>query len=304
KENKYVQGLQVNGEAYTKNYITHEDIAEGGTLDFDMGPEPSDWGSKLTDLPESITPAATDGLFAPESLGDVTDQAVEEDVGIASDSDGSDTSKLFDNTSRTQLELEGETPWIQYQFTGAKKKANMYTLTSANALDGSDPQAADPKSWVLKGSDDGENWTVLDERENKSFKWRKYTRAFEISEPEAYSYYQLEITDNAGHQTTALAEVELLGYGEQLIGLAAGMQDVVDQLVAEGEFKNNGASRSLLMHLTAVERFEEKGDEDKVVKHMEGFQKLLDQQHKTALISEDAYKLLKGNAAYMLQRWE
>ncbi|MFD1173177.1 GH92 family glycosyl hydrolase [Oceanobacillus picturae] len=304
KENKYVQGLQVNGEAYTKNYITHEDIAEGGTLDFDMGPEPSDWGSKLTDLPESITPAATDGLFAPESLGDVTDQAVEDDAGIATDSDGSDTSKLFDNTSRTQLELEGKTPWVQYQFTGEKKKANMYTLTSASAADGSDPQAADPKSWVLKGSDDGENWTVLDERENETFKWRKYTRAFEIAEPEAYSYYQLEITDNAGHQTTALAEVELLGYGEQLIGLAAGMQDVVDQLAEEGEFKNNGASRSLLMHLTAVERFEEKGDEDKVVKHMEGFQKLLDQQHKTALISEDAYKLLKGNAAYMLQRWE
>ncbi|CDO03713.1 putative alpha-1,2-mannosidase [Oceanobacillus picturae] len=304
KENKYVQGLQVNGEAYTKNYITHEDIAEGGTLEFDMGPEPSDWGSKLTDLPESITPAATDGLFAPESLGDVTDQAIEEDAGIATDSDGSDTSKLFDNTSRTQLELEGKTPWVQYQFTEEKKKANMYTLTSANAADGSDPQAADPKSWVLKGSDDGENWTVLDERENESFKWRKYTRAFEIAEPEAYSYYQLEITDNGGHQTTTLAEVELLGYGEQLIGLAAGMQDVVDQLAEEGEFKNNGASRSLLMHLTAVERFEEKGDEDKVVKHMEGFQKLLDQQHKTALISEDAYKLLKDNAAYMLQRWE
>ncbi|RIU94788.1 glycoside hydrolase family 92 protein [Oceanobacillus picturae] len=304
KENKYVQGLQVNGEAYTKNYITHEDIAEGGTLDFDMGPEPSDWGSKLTDLPESITPAATDGRFAPESLGDVTDQAVEDDAGIATDSDGSDTSKLFDNTSRTQLELEGKTPWIQYHFTEEKKKANMYTLTSAEAPDGSEPQAADPKSWVLKGSDDGENWTVLDERENETFKWRKYTRAFEIAEPEAYSYYQLEITDNAGHQTTALAEVELLGYGEQLIGLAAGMQDVVDQLAEEGEFKNNGASRSLLMHLTAVERFEERGDEDKVVKHMEGFQKLLDQQHKTALISEDAYKLLKGNAAYMLQRWE
>lgn len=304
KENKYVQGLQVNGEAYTKNYITHEDIAEGGTLDFDMGPEPSDWGSKLTDLPESITPAATDGRFAPESLGDVTDQAIEEDAGIATDSDDGDTSKLFDNTSRTQLELEGNIPWIQYQFTGEKKKANMYTLTSASAADGADPQAADPKSWVLKGSDDGENWTVLDERENETFKWRKYTRAFEIAEPEAYSYYQVEIIDNGGHQTTALAEVELLGYGEQLIGLAAGMQDVVDQLAEEGEFKNNGASRSLLMHLTAVERFEEKGDEDKVVKHMEGFQKLLDQQHKTALISEDAYKLLKGNAAYMLKRWE
>ena len=36
EENKYVESITLNGEAYTKNYITHEDIMKGGTLVFKM----------------------------------------------------------------------------------------------------------------------------------------------------------------------------------------------------------------------------------------------------------------------------
>lgn len=35
-ENKYVESITLNGEPYTKNYITHEDIVKGGTLVFKM----------------------------------------------------------------------------------------------------------------------------------------------------------------------------------------------------------------------------------------------------------------------------
>ena len=35
-ENKYVESITWNGEPYTKNYITHEDIVKGGTLVFKM----------------------------------------------------------------------------------------------------------------------------------------------------------------------------------------------------------------------------------------------------------------------------
>ena len=35
-ENKYVESITLNGEDYTKNYITHEDILRGGTLVFKM----------------------------------------------------------------------------------------------------------------------------------------------------------------------------------------------------------------------------------------------------------------------------
>ena len=36
EENKYVESITLNGEPYTKNYITHEDILNGGTLLFKM----------------------------------------------------------------------------------------------------------------------------------------------------------------------------------------------------------------------------------------------------------------------------
>ena len=36
EENKYVESIILNGEPYTKNYITHEDIVKGGTLVFKM----------------------------------------------------------------------------------------------------------------------------------------------------------------------------------------------------------------------------------------------------------------------------
>lgn len=36
KENKYVESITFNGQPYTKNYITHEDVMNGGTLVFKM----------------------------------------------------------------------------------------------------------------------------------------------------------------------------------------------------------------------------------------------------------------------------
>ncbi|PQE23223.1 glycosyl hydrolase family 92 protein [Rutstroemia sp. NJR-2017a BVV2] len=40
----YVQSLKVNGESWTKSWLTWEDVfANGGTMDFVLGPEPANW---------------------------------------------------------------------------------------------------------------------------------------------------------------------------------------------------------------------------------------------------------------------
>lgn len=39
--NRYIQSITLNGKEYKKGYITHSDIASGGTLIFKMGPEKS-----------------------------------------------------------------------------------------------------------------------------------------------------------------------------------------------------------------------------------------------------------------------
>ena len=53
KENIYIQSVKLNGIDYSKSYITHSDITNGGTLEFKMGNLPNkDWGK--TTIPESI----------------------------------------------------------------------------------------------------------------------------------------------------------------------------------------------------------------------------------------------------------
>lgn len=55
-ENKYIQSATLNGKKYTKNWISHQDIAKGGKIVFKMGPKPNtSWGTKKEDLPPSMT---------------------------------------------------------------------------------------------------------------------------------------------------------------------------------------------------------------------------------------------------------
>ena len=51
KENIYIQRASLDGEPYSKSYLLHEQIMKGGTLELQMGPEPSDWGTRPEDRP-------------------------------------------------------------------------------------------------------------------------------------------------------------------------------------------------------------------------------------------------------------
>ena len=42
RENIYIRSVKVNGQPYDKSYITHEQIMEGATVEFEMGAEPGD----------------------------------------------------------------------------------------------------------------------------------------------------------------------------------------------------------------------------------------------------------------------
>jgi len=41
KENKYIQEVKLNGQTINRSYITHQEIMDGGTLEFEMGAEPN-----------------------------------------------------------------------------------------------------------------------------------------------------------------------------------------------------------------------------------------------------------------------
>ena len=41
--NRYIQSVKLNGQTYNKPWISYEDIAKGGTLEFEMGNQPACW---------------------------------------------------------------------------------------------------------------------------------------------------------------------------------------------------------------------------------------------------------------------
>ncbi|EPX57086.1 Alpha-1,2-mannosidase [Cystobacter fuscus DSM 2262] len=189
-KNVYVQALKVNGQAQTKTYLTHEQLTAGITLDFDMGPAPSAWGTGAEDAPPSITT----GGNAPNPLRDTATG------GTATSSDATNISKLFDDTSATNVSFTAANPVLQYQFASGGRQVTFYTLTSGTGT-------VDPTGWTLSGSNDGVNFTTLDQRGAQTFRWRTQTRAFRVATPGSYAYYRLELTGAAG---MSLAEVELL----------------------------------------------------------------------------------------------
>ncbi len=53
-ENCYIQSAKLNGKEYTKSYLKHGDIMNGGELVFEMGASPNqNWGTAKTDRPYS-----------------------------------------------------------------------------------------------------------------------------------------------------------------------------------------------------------------------------------------------------------
>ena len=52
-QNRYIQSARLNGRPLERSYLWHQDIALGGVLELEMGPEPSDWGTAREARPPS-----------------------------------------------------------------------------------------------------------------------------------------------------------------------------------------------------------------------------------------------------------
>lgn len=85
---------------------------------------------------------------------------------------------------------------------------------------------------------------------------------------------------------------------------AASMQKLVTSLDKKGEFANDDSASALIIHLAAVSQYEKIGQVGKVLKHMKGFQTILEFQRVSQLISENAYAILTENAAYLASKWQ
>lgn len=120
--------------------------------------------------------------------------------------------KAFDNSTTTKWLDNGGTPtsgnpsWIQLQLPAAKTVTKL-TITSAN-----DAPDRDPENFVLKGSNNGTNFTTLSTWSSETFSTRFQKKEWTFSNSTAYTYYRLETTKNKGNiSMTQLSEIELIG---------------------------------------------------------------------------------------------
>ncbi|MGJ9460348.1 glycoside hydrolase family 3 N-terminal domain-containing protein [Oceanobacillus sp. CF4.6] len=75
------------------------------------------------------------------------------------------------------------------------------------------------------------------------------------------------------------------------------LKSKIDRLEEDGEFANHGAAQSLKAKLNPVEEFEKQGESQKVIKHMEKFNKKLIQLEGKGFISKSGYEELKKDAS-------
>ncbi len=124
-------------------------------------------------------------------------------------SDGPDAGegslKLVDGDLNSKYLTDYVQPfWITLQFE-EEKVVNFYQLTSGN-----DASDRDPRDWEIQGSNDGENWDVLDERVDQTFSSRNLTREFYFENETGYTYYRLNVVNNNGGGLFQMSEWALL----------------------------------------------------------------------------------------------
>lgn len=115
-------------------------------------------------------------------------------------------SKLFDNNNATKYLTFNNSSWIQFTCKSNKKYIlKKYILVSAN-----DSPQRDPKSIVLKGSNNGKNWIIIDKKENIVFTNRHQALDFQLSNKNVFSYFRFELTNRSGDMLQ-LADIQLFG---------------------------------------------------------------------------------------------
>lgn len=120
--------------------------------------------------------------------------------------EGEDVSRLFDNNNSTKYLTFNNSSWLQFVCKSNKKYfLNKYILVSAN-----DSPQRDPKKIVLKGSNNGENWIIIDQRENIGFTDRHQALDFKLTKKKAFSYFRFELTNHSG-DILQLADIQLFG---------------------------------------------------------------------------------------------
>lgn len=98
-------------------------------------------------------------------------------------------------------------------------------------------------------------------------------------------------------KTASLTAGAIYGWNAEMMG------KLVISLAGKEAFAGEGAASALIMHLKAVNHYENTHQGEKVLRHLEGFKTLLDFQKENDLISESAYETLHDYTMYLQDKW-
>ncbi|KAK8875346.1 hypothetical protein M9Y10_005511 [Tritrichomonas musculus] len=99
---------------------------------------------------------------------------------------------IYDDQTRYFVSNDEENSWLCIDFKDHKIVPNYYSIRSIN----DSPNNAHPKSWVIEGSNDSINWTIIDQRNSFSYlNGNNLVHAFPIENENTFRYVRMRITD-------------------------------------------------------------------------------------------------------------
>ena len=115
-------------------------------------------------------------------------------VAVPPKSDSEGSAKIYDNNVLTKWLDSVSSLTTTWTFDdGRREVINSYAISAAN-----DMPTRDPSAWTLYGSNNGEDFYVLDKRSGMSFTSRYQTKTFVINNYIPFNKYKLVVTENSG----------------------------------------------------------------------------------------------------------
>jgi len=130
-------------------------------------------------------------------------------------------SKATDNDEKTVYTTTSGSAWIQYESL-TPVNLRRYTITSAP-----DAPEKDPLHWKVLGSNDGQTWTILDERYYSEFEERSQTISYVVPIDTEYTHFRLDVLASKGGAGLQLAEWQLFGKFEYEKETTAELEHVI-----------------------------------------------------------------------------
>lgn len=130
----------------------------------------------------------------------------------------------FNNNSGNQLDFWAEeftgNNYIGYDF-GESTTIEYYSLTS-----NVDTKERDAKSWIFQGSNDGDDWTTIQQTSDIEFVERLQTKVFALDTPVSFKVFRLKFTENWGSDRIVVQEFEFGEYVKEEIKQYKNKKDI------------------------------------------------------------------------------